>query len=258
MLNVESYVDGFFDDIVCINLRHREDRRKHMIRVMAELGIPFRFVVFDKSPKGGIYGCFESHMKVLKDSYDSGCQRVLIFEDDIIPTPGYSPEKMKLGVDFMRSNDWDLFYYGYGSFNDKFISVLTSAPTQSEHIVQYKPLMTHAYAVNRKTMKHVLDIYRDYIGKIHLDQFYVNHTVIKSFCMVPMLFEQHLCSQNDNQIIDAKEAVFRANMCLTEKCKVNYRVSWLKWFTNTWVFTVVLLLLVTILSVIIFMSLSHS
>ena len=70
------------DKVVFINLNRREDRRKHMERILEEYDIPAtRFEAIEHT--FGLYGCGQSHLAVLKKARDSGWANVLILEDDI-------------------------------------------------------------------------------------------------------------------------------------------------------------------------------
>jgi GR25 family glycosyltransferase involved in LPS biosynthesis len=75
---------NFFDKIYCINLKHRPDRYISATKVFNDLNIPnVEFYITEKSSKGGRYGCFESHINVIKKAYNEGYNNILIFEDDI-------------------------------------------------------------------------------------------------------------------------------------------------------------------------------
>ena len=82
-------------DFVCISLRSRHDRQEHMKQVFTKLGILDRvkFWLVDKHPKGGIYGCFESHFNVWSKH---GIKDYLcIFEDDIDGDPAIFHDTIK-------------------------------------------------------------------------------------------------------------------------------------------------------------------
>ena len=75
--------------IYCINLEHRQDRKEHSLKQFAKLGISSDTVIyphFVKDKRGGVYGCFDSHMKIWKDFYTNypDAKYVLIFEDDFV------------------------------------------------------------------------------------------------------------------------------------------------------------------------------
>jgi len=72
--------------IVCINLRERDDRYEVCKKRFAKVGLKdedVQFLRVDRHPKGGRYGCSDSHRTVLQQAYDDGLNSVLIFEDDV-------------------------------------------------------------------------------------------------------------------------------------------------------------------------------
>lgn len=244
-------VYDYFDTIVCISLKHRKDRQEQVDRVFAEIGIKNKvsYHLVDKSPLGGMYGCFESHINVIKKAYENGQNNVLIFEDDIYPTISYSPEMIKVGIDFMKhSMSWDIFYYGYFPVNESFRTILLAEPI-TDHIVAFRPNATHAYCVNRRGMKKILSMYHSYIGKIHLDEYYSSILPLNSFCMVPMLFEQHLCMPHDNQAFKLSHVLGRQFQCSCEKIRGMYVMSWITWFYHTlwWICISSVLIIIMIL-----------
>ena len=75
--------------IYCINLEHRKDRKEHSLTQFVKLGISPETVVyphFVKDKRGGVYGCFDSHMKIWKDFYTNypDAKYALVFEDDFV------------------------------------------------------------------------------------------------------------------------------------------------------------------------------
>lgn len=227
----------FFDDIICINMKHRDDRREHMRMMMKQLDIPFRFYLAERNPKGGIYGCFESHINVIKQCYDTGCKHIMIFEDDLIPTKEYSLQKIMLGIDFMKTHEWDIFYYGYIVIGEKYQTLLRSRPSDNSNIVAFRPFGTHAYCINRHTMETVLSNYHLYIGKMHLDHYYCM-MMFRAYCIVPMLFDQQLCMTSDIEAANTLEHIARQHMCIAQKHEINYRVSWIVWFINKYYYAI--------------------
>lgn len=235
MASVAPSPYSYFDSIVCINLKHRADRRAHASAVFDRLGLSPRvsFFVTSKSPLGGRYGCFESHVRVLSEAYRSGKRNVLVFEDDIYPTASYSEAMVQRGVDFMRRGGvtWDIFYLGYFPANDIPQTLFTASRAEGhEHVFRFRPNATHAYCMNRSGMEKVLSTYREYIGKTHIDDFFSNSTMnLSSFCMAPMLFEQMLCMPHDNESFRITHTVLRNMSCFLERHRVCYRTSWLVW-----------------------------
>jgi GR25 family glycosyltransferase involved in LPS biosynthesis len=77
--------------IYCINLEHRTDRKSHSLNQFKQMGIASDNVIyphFIKDKRGGVFGCFDSHMKVWTDFFEKhpDSKYALIFEDDFIVT----------------------------------------------------------------------------------------------------------------------------------------------------------------------------
>ncbi|MGB0732801.1 MAG: glycosyltransferase family 25 protein [Pontibacterium sp.] len=82
------------DAIYVINLPERVDRRRRMDSVLSTLNLSFNdervhlfpaVKVADAQgfPSPGVRGCFLSHKTILEKARASGCERVLILEDDV-------------------------------------------------------------------------------------------------------------------------------------------------------------------------------
>jgi hypothetical protein len=67
---------NYFDDIVCINLDFRRDRREEAQHNFRKLNIPAKLFTV-KHEKGGRYGCFNSHIQVLKYAQQNNYIHVL-------------------------------------------------------------------------------------------------------------------------------------------------------------------------------------
>jgi hypothetical protein len=203
-----------------------------------------QFYLVDKSDKGGMYGCFESHIKVIKDAYEKGLNNILIFEDDIIPTISYSVENILCGINFMTTHDWDIFYYGYFPINEGYANIF-QADVVHPNIIKYRPNATHAYCINRSGMKKILEKYNDYIGKIHIDEYISMYLDINAYCLVPMLFVQYLCLPHDNEGQKLSHFMARKLQCVVEKTHTLYIVSWLVWLYNSVWWFVLLCVIIT-------------
>lgn len=228
-MNVNPYL--FFDDIVCINLHHRYDKKQISQSIFKLLDIKSRFHTVHKHPNGGIHGCFESHIQVIQEAYDKGLNNILIFEDDIKVTPSYSKAQVEKCVKFMKSNkSWDIFYLGYLPHNTNRGSIqdFLTAEFINNHIIRFRPFATQAYCLSRKGMKRILDTYKDYIGKIHVDQYIVNMK-LESYCTVPLLFDQYLCLGSDNDAFDSYEVFLRRFQCKADMYDLLYRPTLVKY-----------------------------
>lgn len=239
-------MDGFFDDIVCVTLKTSYDRHRSAEGVFNSLGIPARFHEADRSPNGGRYGCFDSHVAVIRQAYDKGHHHILIFEDDVIPTKAYSDELLGQAVDFMRSRkDWDIFYLGYIALTYD-MSLLTCSKV-SPHIVQFNPYATHAYCLSRTGMIRVLSTYEAYINYMHVDHYYANVFGTRAFCIVPMLFSQNFDMTSSVEACNTMEAVLRRYMDMHNDMRPLEHLSNFIYYREVIVFIICVLFILTLI-----------
>lgn len=229
-------VYDYFEDIVCINLDISTDRRKHAEYYFDKLNIPARFFTAKKHPLGGMYGCFDSHIQVLKDAYDRGLNNILVFEDDFLPTASYSEEKLQLLTEFMKQNDdWDIIHLGYGILKEDVKSGLTTVLNGryvTEDIMLYSPFCTVALCYSKKTIKKIIETFDDYIGIVHYDMYLASYLDFKNYCAIPMLFDQNFYLKHNNQSTDGFEYLLRFLFPFFAFTNLNYRVTVLKYYCN--------------------------
>lgn len=193
-----SNIYDFFDDIVCINLNISKERKLHCQNVFKKLNIPARFFTAQKHPYGGFYGCFHSHIEVVKSAYERGLDNILVFEDDVLPSPSYSEEKLAKAIEFLiSSEEWDVFYLGYSfmfeTYETGFTSIVSHGIQLSDDIMQYNAGTAVAICYSRRAMKRILETYEDYIGLIHYDQYLCASIDLKNYCIMPIIFQQNYC-----------------------------------------------------------------
>lgn len=237
----------FFDDIICINLKSRPDRKLYVESIFKKYNIPGRIISVDKHPDGGFTGCFDSHINIIKDLYyKTNKDNVLIFEDDILPTLSFNEENMKKTISFMKNNNnWDLFYFGYFTLN--FTQFYTNAYQLDENIIQYNPFATHAYCINRRAMPKILLNYQDYIGKKHYDIYLAHFCNLKNYCYIPMLFEQYLCFDSDIKPKNLPEYIVRKNQCFIQKSHFLWFLSLYKYFIFKYIFIIFIIIILIII-----------
>ena len=216
----------FFDEIVCINLESRKDKRKHAEKTLNKLNIPAKFYTAIKSPHGGKYGCFESHINVIRKAYQKGLNNILIFEDDLLPSMYYSIDIINNCINFMKNNkNWDLFYLGYctsGTFKCIFFPTIVKNDICIGNI-----LCTHSYALNRGSMKDILVKSEYYLknpeNTIHLDHFFKENFNI--YYHKKNQFTQNCCLSSDNNYkignININNFKDRGSCLLTTKLQID-------------------------------------
>jgi GR25 family glycosyltransferase involved in LPS biosynthesis len=202
---------SFFDDIICINLEQRPDRKINSETIFKKYNIPARIMTVKKHEKGGRYGCFDSHIKILKEAYEKNLEYILVFEDDIIATEYNSEKNISEAINFMKNNkEWDIFYLGFSVIKDSKngVSTILDAEYISENIIKYNPYFTHALCYNKASIKKILDNYEDYIEYMHYDMYIANYLELNNYCYIPNLFDQDIRT-SDNDILDLAEFFIR-------------------------------------------------
>ena len=97
------------------------------------------------------YGCYLSHIEIIKDSMLRDLDYVLIFEDDVMLCDDF---KKRLDYLVNCNIDFDMFYFG-GSFNHHTIN---HKETKDKYIHKYLGAAgLHAYIVSKKIYKYILD-----------------------------------------------------------------------------------------------------
>jgi GR25 family glycosyltransferase involved in LPS biosynthesis len=226
MTNIYNY----FDDIVCINLDFRNDRREEAQHNFTKLNIPAKFLTVKKHEKGGRYGCFDSHIKVLKYAQQNNYKNILVFEDDFVPTKGYDEKIVSKAIEFMQNNqDWDIFYFGYSFMNQNLQTIFTS-PNYNENIIMYKASMTHSLCYSKRGINKILNAYKPHLGNIHYDQFLVNHKELKTYCILPLMFDQNMKSKSNNSIDNLIEEIIPKYVIpIIQHLDLNYNMSMLRY-----------------------------
>lgn len=166
-------------DIYCINLRSRKDRRKRMKRQAKRRRFPIKFWQVEKNKRDPVRGCLESHLAIIRDARKRKLPAVLIMEDDAkllysrlyVPKP---PEK------------WDMLYLGGNVqkvIDDKSVN-------KSKHWKRAQILTTHAYILRNSLYEKILTELPKYNGAI--DVFYCDeiHTAHDCFIATPIIFTQ--------------------------------------------------------------------
>lgn len=193
------------DDVVCINLKERPDRKQHM---MAQLdGIDFHFYHPTRHPNGGMHGCFESHINVISKAYSEGLNSICVFEDDIIANKtehdllnGRDKGYVDL-VRFLRASPdgrpsphaptgWSILYLGsvpnFLRYSTSKVTTLTSGK-----VYKVNAVCLHAYIISRVGMERMKDW--KYAG-LAIDQLTVDFP--DSYAYLPSLYHQGAISSD--------------------------------------------------------------
>ena len=199
----------------CINLKERTDRKKHAQKEFRKIDIKENDVIFldlYKHKKGGIYGCYDSHMKVWNDFYKNHLDQELciVFEDDFKATEN-SILYLKKAISFIEKNkdkvDILFLHDSFIEYNDNY----DKKDISNTYFKRCYGFLTHVYIVTRKYIKSILDKNDNHLPKpngIHFDidiNMNANGILYSEnifFCKDPVFIQEELQSDNYNNIFE--------------------------------------------------------
>lgn len=132
---VKPALNTFLDQVYVINLKVRADRRAEIDAQLRRIGLSLDapgVTLFEASkptdpagfPTLGAYGCFMSHLAVLREARDKGLASVLILEDDLNFCDNFVVRFADVAA-CLGSHAWGLWY---GSYHLDAPLPLSSAP----------------------------------------------------------------------------------------------------------------------------------
>lgn len=181
---------GNFDQIYCISLTQRSDRRDQARQEFARIGLNDRvqFVIVDSHPTDSEQGIFESHMACLRAGLAAGAQIIAVFEDDVL-VRRFSPNVLANSIRFMKANtDWHMFFFGC------FVRSSRKTSFDSVRQVRYR-CAAHAYVVNRAFAEKLVQMpwqgvaYDDLLSSVQDERFYI--------CYPAFAFQSGSSTNND-------------------------------------------------------------
>lgn len=206
-----------------INLDHRIDRREHMERELARIGIdadrvdgmntkdPLRWSFSDKYKKmwertPGAIGCHISQVNIMKNALILN-RSAFVMEDDLIFCSDFH-DRLSHIKDFTDKNEWDVFWLG-GTFHSPAfwhphgpskMRPDCSAnlgkdcePTHDPRIMRtYGAFSTYAYIVNHTSIQKILDLFDQHLHEsIGIDWLFIKlQPQLKCFAYVPGCVKQ--------------------------------------------------------------------
>lgn len=174
---------NYFDKIYCINLEKDIEKKKNVENICKKLDIP---ITFFKAIKDDISdkGCLLSHREIYNLALKNGYEKILIFEDDIIPSR-YKQDDLKNCIDFMKEYSWDIFYFGSVP---SIFSYCQKKIKKIKNIYSIRGICTHAYALNKNALSILKDI--EWSPNSPLDYIIRSNPILKSYAVYPSFFYQ--------------------------------------------------------------------
>lgn len=154
----------FFEQIYCINLKHRTDRWQSCLSQFNSLGISNRVnrkeglvCIHPKLLKkeNAQIGCTLSHYYILKEAQKNNYSNIMVLEDDFL----FLKDKEYINEEINKSTselpkDWDIFYFG--AF---FVKGYDYNPVEnySQNLIKAKTCFcTHAICYSNKAINKIL------------------------------------------------------------------------------------------------------
>lgn len=213
------HVNTYFDNIFVINLERRKDRREKIKYKLSMFGINFEFFTAIDGQlleyfvnlnilarrTSGYIGCLLSHLHVIKTALERGYKRILILEDDIVIHRHINQEfdKIMNEMDWEGKSNWDLLYLGGAHFTDKYkvneinieMKEINDEKRESSIWDANNVWSGHAYALNEKMMRFILDWYKENGLILELDRMLASEVQgtgdWNCYSVYPQLFMQH-------------------------------------------------------------------
>jgi GR25 family glycosyltransferase involved in LPS biosynthesis len=228
-------------------LKERQDKYTIVKNIFEKLKIPVRFYITNKNPISGRIGCFMSHINVITKAYEEGHNKILIFEDDIIPTESYNETTLQYIINYLNSNnDCEYFQLGYTILPHELLT-FARAPFLSKNVIKYTGNTTHAYIINKKGMKRVIDTWETY-KDMQIDLYYKEIFINRSASVCPMMFDQNFCIANDNEKPSSIYYTIMRNVsCYVTFIKLMHTITYLKVYLYTYYLLFVLLFIILLL-----------
>ena len=186
---------------ICINLKTRKDRKKKMIKQFQKYKMNVDFFTAKLHIEGGVRGCLDSHLQIIKMAKKEKLPYIMILEDDLqfYQNLHQLPELPK---------EWDMLYLG---------GTITSNIGESNNSwVRIKDCWTTCgYILNASLFDKViseLEIYKDEVDRYYVEK--IQHDY-KCFLINPILVKQ----RNDYSDIERRNVNYDVDTILRNPYK---------------------------------------
>jgi GR25 family glycosyltransferase involved in LPS biosynthesis len=193
------------DFIGLINLITRDDRLSDVFNEFNKHNINTNHITLlrpNKHHLGGMFGCYDSHLKLYKKAIENNARYALIFEDDfefIDKSTKKIIEKLNICINFINKNkeNWDILKIT----NDHFIYINNYV---DENIYDTCQASTQGYFINRHCMEKMLSygvlMYDN--EAFHIDMAQVLIYKFKIYTCIPEIIQNNENALNNDNSID--------------------------------------------------------
>lgn len=199
----------YFDEIYCVNMKHRTDRWELSKKEFEKIGILDRVQRFDavadsENPKKGFY---ESHMRIVKLAYEKKLNNVLIFEDDVAFYKNMCEKKLNKSIKILEKSDWEFYYLGgcerrirhrptYNRMTQKWSGEYDDS---IDYLWKCKSVgWTQSYAINSNVFEYMVERYNGDLweeivenNNSYLDWWYQQTFLPKTYITIPTVTTQY-------------------------------------------------------------------
>ena len=122
---------------------------------------------------------YNNHIYLIDKYHSKG--NILIFEDDI-EFSKFNNKKLEASYNFIKNNNWDIFFYGYIQY-----PILFSYFRNRNIVKLVNPLGMQGYCLSKQGMKKVLDFSKKINKKYPIDYLYNQIPKFKKFGVFPSI-----------------------------------------------------------------------
>lgn len=186
--------------IHCISLIERPDRFESAKNTFKKTGIEnVNFLRINKHPKGGRYGCYDSHLRVLDNT---ATDVVIVFEDDCNIN-----EHNTFNWKEVLSEIEKCFNNGFTYFSIANIPLHVSEQVLSPGVLLSQTTCTCGYAIKKSKYLDIRDDLLEAHSYAHIDEMYYK-LIPDQVCLKIPLFVQNF-ADSDNNILGKESLVER-------------------------------------------------
>ena len=206
-----------------ISLDDQVDRRTEALYHIKQSGITsVQTFIAQRSPKGGIHGCMDSHQKIIRSAYDRGVSTITIFEDDARIGAPVPPTLAAEVQSLLAADEARVVFLGH--LMDPMMPVEVRTPNIVR--VRGRVWMAHAYCLNRAAMKIIMGWKNS--GDTHYDMLIANDPGLARFAVTPMIFHQCNCGTSVTTLIGVLQKWFSWPRAM-RMCSNSASTPWLLW-----------------------------
>ena len=185
-MNINAYI---------INLKHRIDRRDHMINEIKKLPVSYQFIdgIIDETKT-----CFQSQKKCIQLAKDNNLPYIMVLEDDAIFTDNCL-ELFKNSFEEIQNLEWDMFFLG--------ANLQAPATKISDTLLKLNgAFAAHAYLVHKRFYDTIINLPHTCEMDVHYNNLMLYNNIY--MCDPMIAYQKPSYSDLQNGYRDYNEAIY--------------------------------------------------